>query len=67
MSSAIRYRVVVGGVEVVFDGDFVAEARRQYRIFVIQSAGESVALFRNYDLIRQYHPPSLSVENDRIS
>ena len=51
-----HYRVVVGGVGIVFDGETMAEAKRQYRLYVGQSDGESVALFKNYDAIREYYP-----------
>ena len=50
-------------IGIVYDGESVLEARRQFRLFVIQSkaprsgsSGESVILFRNFDVIRKYHP-----------
>jgi hypothetical protein len=51
-----QYRVVVGDIGIVYDGESMAEAKRHYRRCVIQSAGESVALFKNYEVIREYYP-----------
>jgi len=59
-----QYRVVVGRIGIVYDGDSVLEAKRQYRLFMLKSktagsssAGESVTLFKNYEIINEYHPP----------
>jgi hypothetical protein len=58
-----QYRVVVGGTGIVYDGDSVSEAKRQFKLFMRKSksagrsAGESVTLFKNYEIINQYHPP----------
>ena len=52
----IRYRVVVGGLGIVFDGCSESDGRNQYRIFVIQSTGESVALFKGYEIMQEFHP-----------
>ena len=48
----------------VYDGDSVLEAKRQFRQYVLQSktaeskpGGESVTLFKNYEIIKEYHPP----------
>jgi hypothetical protein len=59
-----QYRVVVGRIGIVYDGDSVLEAKRQYRLFMLKSKtagssspGESVTLFKNYEIINEYHPP----------
>lgn len=48
----------------VYDGDSVLEAKRQFRQFIIQSktakskpGGEPVTLFKNYQIIKEYQPP----------
>jgi hypothetical protein len=51
-----QYRVVVGETEIIYDGESEMEASRQYRDFVILSTGESVALFKDYEVIRAYQP-----------
>jgi hypothetical protein len=64
MSSEIRYRVVIGGMGIVFDGYSMSEAHVQFRIFVVRSktaasrlpAG-SVLLFKNHKIILEYRPP----------
>jgi hypothetical protein len=64
ISSVIKYRLVVGGVGIVYDGESKSEARLQFSRFVIQSknprsksARRSVTLFKNYEIIKEYHPP----------
>ena len=64
MSSGIKYRLVVGGVGMVYDGESEREAKRQFNLFVIQSkdlrsksARRSVTLFKNYEIIKEYNPP----------
>ena len=59
-----KYRVVVGGIGIVYEGDSVSEAKRQFKLFTRKSktaesssAGESVTLFKNYEIINEYHPP----------
>ena len=59
-----QYRVVVGIIGIVYDGDSVLEAKRQFRLFVRKSktagsssAGEAVTLFKNYEIINEYRPP----------
>ena len=49
-----QYRVVVGRIGIVYDGDSVLEAKRQFRLFMRKSktagsssAGEPVTLFKN--------------------
>jgi len=60
-----RYRVVVGGLGIVFEDYSKLEAKRQFNQFVIQSktaraapAGKSVTLFKNYEIIGEYYPPA---------
>ena len=60
----IKYSLVVGGRGMVFEGESMSEANRQFTLFVIQSKakvvgsnGETVTLFKNYDIIREYNPP----------
>ena len=62
--SGDQYRLVVGRVGIVYDGKSKSEARRRFRLFVIQSqttgsryAGEPVTLFKNYEIPREYRPP----------
>jgi hypothetical protein len=59
---AIRYRVVFGGVGIVFDGYSTLEAHVQFRIFVARSkaaisrlAAGSVLLFADSEIIREFH------------
>ena len=59
-----EYRLVVGVFGIIFDEDSEAEAKRQFDLFVQKSknarsakAGKSVTLFKNHEIIRQYHPP----------
>jgi len=51
-----QYRVVIGGAEIVYDGESEIEARRQYRDSVFLSTGEAVTLFKGHEIIREYHP-----------
>ena len=60
-----QYRVVVEKVGIVFDSDSVSQAKRQFDQFVIESkssrSGASekpIALFKDDEVIREYHPPS---------
>jgi hypothetical protein len=64
MSSVTTYRLIVGGSGIVYEGISMLEANRQFRLFVIQSKAEgsgsfreSVTLFKNYEIIKQYNPP----------
>jgi hypothetical protein len=59
-----QYRVVVGIVGITYDGDSRSVANRQFNLFVVQSKSaksqsdrRSVTLFKNYEIVRQYHPP----------
>jgi hypothetical protein len=63
MSSVTTYRLIVGGSGIVYEGISMLEANRQFRLFVIQSKAEgsgsfreSVTLFKNYEIIKQYNP-----------
>jgi hypothetical protein len=60
-----QYRVVVGGIGIVFESESLAEAKRQYRLYVSQSDGESVALFKDYEIVREYNPADLSRDSER--
>lgn len=60
-----QYRVVVEKVGIVFDSDSVSQAKRQFDQFVIESKSsrsgaseKSIALFKDDEVIREYHPPS---------
>ena len=60
-----QYRVVVEKVGIVFDSDSVSQAKRQFDQFVIESKSsrsgaseKSTALFKDDEVIREYHPPS---------
>jgi len=60
-----QYRVVVQKVGIVFDSDSVSQAKRQFDQFVIESKSsrsgaseKSIALFKDDEVIREYHPPS---------
>ncbi len=57
----ITYTLVVGGIGVVYDGESQSEAKRQFRLFMAESktagsrsSGESVTLFKNYEIIKEY-------------
>ena len=59
----IEYRLVAGILGVIFDEDSEAEAKRQFDLFVIKSktalsslAGTSVTLFKNGEIIAEFHP-----------
>ena len=63
ISSTTRYRIVVGGLGIVFDGYSNSEANAQFRIFVARSKAAksrltagSVLLFENVEVIREFHP-----------
>ncbi len=61
----IRYRVVVRDEGVVYDGVSLSEANRSYADFVARfkvgadrSLSDSVTLFKNYEIVRQWYRPS---------
>jgi hypothetical protein len=60
----IKFTLVVGGVGIVHEGESVSEAKRLFTLFVIESknaksksAGRPVTLFKNFVIIKEYHPP----------
>ena len=61
---ANQYRVVVEVVGIAYDGGSRSEAMRKFDLFVVQSKSaksqsdrRSVTLFKNYEIVREYHPP----------
>ena len=63
ISPVIKYRLLVGGVGIAYEGESEAEGRRQFGLFVAESkaarsrsSGESVTLFRNFEVMRRYQP-----------
>ena len=59
-----RYRTAVAGAGIVYDGQSRTEAFRQFDWFVAQSkdeqsttAAKRVAVFKSYDILREYIPP----------
>jgi hypothetical protein len=64
ISPVIKYRLLVGGVGIAYEGDSESEGRRQFRLFMVESknprsrsGGESVTLFKNFAVVRRYCPP----------
>jgi hypothetical protein len=60
----IKYRLLVGGVEISYEGRYGPEAARRFRMFAAQSktagsksTGEPVTLFKNYEIVRRYRAP----------
>ena len=61
-SSESKYRVVAGAQGIFYEGYSEIDAHVQFRIFVARSkatlgGGDSVLLFKNAEIIREYHPP----------
>jgi hypothetical protein len=63
ISPVIKYRLLVGGVGIAYEGKSEAEARRQFGLFMAESktarsrsSGESEILFRNFQVMRRYQP-----------
>jgi hypothetical protein len=61
LSPVIKYRLLVGGVGIAYEGESESEGRRQFGIYTaesrtarLSSAGESVTLFRNFKVVRRY-------------
>ena len=59
-----EYRLVVGVLGIIFDEDSETEAKQRFDLFVKKSktarstsAGTSVTLFKNREIIAEYHPP----------
>jgi hypothetical protein len=64
ISPVIKYRLLVGGVGIAYEGESEVEGSRQFGLFMAQSKstrstsfGESVTLFRNFEVMRRYLPP----------
>ena len=64
ISPVIKYRLLVGGLGIAYEGDSEPEARRRFTLFVMRSKttgstlfGESVTLFRNFDVVGKYYRP----------
>jgi hypothetical protein len=60
----IKYRLLVGGLGIAYEGASETEAWRQFSLFVTESkiarsrsAGECVTLFRDFEVLRSYTPP----------
>ena len=58
-----EYRLVAGVLGIIFDDDSEEEAKRQFDLFVKQSKtarsasdATSVTLFKNSEIIAEYHP-----------
>jgi hypothetical protein len=63
ISPVIKYRLLVGGVGVVYEGEPEPKRGRQFGLFMAESkttrsrsSGESEALFRNFAVKRRYQP-----------
>jgi hypothetical protein len=63
ISPVIKYRLLVGGVGIAYEGESESEGRRQFGMYMAQSktarlssSGESVTLFRNFKVVRRYRP-----------
>jgi hypothetical protein len=64
ISPVIKYRLLVGGVGIAYEGESEPEGRRQFGLYIAKSktarsgsSGESVTLFRNFEVVRRYRPP----------
>ncbi len=64
ISPVIKYRLLVGGVGIAYEGESESDAKRRFTLFVMQSKTggsrsyrESVTLFRNFDVVGKYKPP----------
>ncbi len=64
ISPVIKYRLLVGGVGIAYEGESEPDAERRFTLFVTQSktegsrsSRESVTLFRNFDVVGKYQPP----------
>ena len=62
--SVIKYRLLIAGRGLIYDGESKSEADRQFTLFVTQSKNavstyfrERVTLFRDYEIISEYRPP----------
>jgi len=64
ISPVIKYRLLVGGLGIAYEGASETEGWRQFSLFVTESkikrsrsAGECVTLFRDFEVLRSYTPP----------
>jgi hypothetical protein len=64
ISPVIKYRLLVGGIGIAYEGGSESEGRRQFSLLVVESktsrsrlAGESVTLFKNFAVVQRYRPP----------
>lgn len=64
ISPVIKYRLLVGGFGIAYEGESESEAGHQFNLFMAKSknpksssAGEAVTLFKNYEVIREHRPP----------
>jgi hypothetical protein len=62
ISLVIKYRLLVGGVGIAYEGGSESEAGRQFNLFMAKSknpksrsAGEMLTLFKSYEIIRRHH------------
>jgi hypothetical protein len=63
LSPVIKYRLLVGGVGIAYEGESESEGRRQFGMYMaesktarLSSSGESVTLFGNFKVVRRYRP-----------
>ena len=63
LSPVIKYRLLVGGVGIAYEGESELEGRRHFGMYMAepktaqrQPSGASVTLFRNLEVVRQYRP-----------
>ena len=63
LSPVFKYRLLVGGVGIAYEGESESEGTRQFGMYMAesktarhQSSGESVTLFRNFEVVRRYRP-----------
>ena len=59
----MKYRLLVGGVGIAYEGESESEGRRQFSLYMVESkdprslsAGEAVTLFRGFEVLRRYSP-----------
>jgi hypothetical protein len=59
----MKYRLLVGGVGIAYEGESESEGWRQFSLYMVESkdlrslsAGESVTLFRGFEILRRYSP-----------
>jgi hypothetical protein len=59
----MKYRLLVGGVGIAYEGQSESEGRRQFNVYMIESkdprslsAGEPVTLFKGFEVLKRYSP-----------